>query len=126
VNEASLTMRMSLFRSNSASSTGGVIYSLNSDLDIDTSLFDGNKAYKASFLYMVGYNGITSFIGDCYISTNEATYNTFNIVDSQVEMDETYFADNYSTGGSNGITAIGSIITATGIQAVQTFIMPDD
>jgi hypothetical protein len=82
INEASLTMRLSLMRSNTATSTGGVIYSLDSDLDIDTSFFDGNKAYKASFMYMVGYNGITSFIGDCYISTNTATYNTFNIVDS--------------------------------------------
>jgi hypothetical protein len=126
INEASLTMRLSLLRSNSATSTGGVIYSLDSDVDIDTSYFDGNAANKASFLYLIGYSGVTSFIGDCYISTNKATYNTLNIVDSQVDMDQTYFADNTSTGGSNGITAVGSIIKATGIQAVQTFVLTNE
>ena len=35
----------------------------------------------------------------------------------------TYFSDNISKGGSNGINAVGSIIKATQIQAIQTFVM---
>jgi hypothetical protein len=126
LNEASLDITLSLMRNNRAENTGGTIYASGSDMRIDTSFFDRNVAYKASFLYMVGYNGITSFIGDAYISANEATFNTLNIVDSQLDLDLTYFSDNISTGGSNGINAVGSIITATHIQAIQTFVMDSE
>lgn len=118
LSKASLRVTLSLMRNNKALNTGGTIYSSNSNVFIDKSFLDKNSAFKASFLYIVGYNGITSFIGDVYISANEASFNTINIVDSQIEMDNTYFSDNISKGGSNGINAVGSTIKATGIQAI--------
>lgn len=127
LNEASLTMTLSMLRDNRATSTGGAIYASNSHFNIDTSMFDTNSAYKSSLVYQVGnsYNGLTSKIGDVYAIQNSATFNTINIIDAELSIDSAYFSDNLSVGGSNGINAVGSTITINNIKAIQTFILPE-
>ena len=70
-------------------------------------------------VYQVGvYPSLTSFMGSLYIQGHNAQFNTINIVDSTLTLDETYFADNLSVKGSNGINSVNSAVVATGIDAI--------
>jgi hypothetical protein len=42
------------------------------------------------------------------------------LIDSSLTLTGTYFIDNFSKKGSNGINAVGSILTVTKVQALQT------
>lgn len=69
-------------------------------------------------LYLSGSNGVTSELGNLNIVSNNANFNTLNVIDTNLILDGTYFADNLSKGGSNGINAVGSVMTANSINAV--------
>jgi hypothetical protein len=57
------------------------------------------------------------YIGKVFITQNTATQNTIQVVQGNIQMSNTIFADNFCRGGSNGISAVSSTIAATGLIA---------
>lgn len=114
LNACTLVVTQSTFTSNTATSTGGYLYSSSSYYNLDTSLFQQNNAYKASMVYQVGlFPGQTSYMGDLYVQNHRAQFNTVNTIDSALTLDGTFFADNLSVKGSNGINSVNSAVVAT-------------
>ena len=60
-----------------------------------------------------------SYLGSVYIENCNADFNIIEIIRGNLHMSGTKLNNNQASGGSNGINAIESIITADNVESTQ-------
>jgi predicted outer membrane repeat protein len=83
------------FVSNYASNTGGAIrIEANSQMYINGSIFDGNRAYDSSIIYAINLDEINNITNCIFINNNAGKANGISFIFSKAVLDTNIFMNN--------------------------------